>query len=198
MIEESTDIESLVILARDGDRTACERLIEVSRADIFRTVYYRTQSRMDAEDLTQEIFMKMIEKLHTLKEPNRFRPWLYRLAINKVRDFHRKRKFVSTFLNVVQKEEDRKIEESIHEDSSTYSNVAGREFWKMFGQFGEKLAKSERDVFFLRFLDGLTIKEVAETLKKSESAVKTYLYRAIDKFKNDSRMIGLLREINHE
>ena len=41
-------------------------------------------------------------------------------------------------------------------------------------------------MFFLRFLDSMSLKEIAEALKKSESAVKTHLYRAIKKFKDDA------------
>jgi RNA polymerase sigma-70 factor (ECF subfamily) len=51
----------------------------------------------------------------------------------------------------------------------------------------------EREVFTLRYLDQLGIKEIAETLKKSESTVKTHLYRALKKFRRASELRALLK-----
>ena len=60
----------------------------------------------------------------------------------------------------------------------------------MLGQ----LSKMEQEVFLLRFLDELGIKEIAEVLHKSESTVKTHLYRALGKFKNDTAFRAFIKE----
>jgi RNA polymerase sigma-70 factor (ECF subfamily) len=52
----------------------------------------------------------------------------------------------------------------------------------------------EREVFMLRFLDNLNINEIAQTLKKSESTVKTHLYRALAKFKKEKALRQFLQE----
>jgi RNA polymerase sigma-70 factor (ECF subfamily) len=52
----------------------------------------------------------------------------------------------------------------------------------------------EREVFMLRFLDNLNINEIAQILKKSESTVKTHLYRALAKFKKEKRLRQFLQE----
>jgi RNA polymerase sigma-70 factor (ECF subfamily) len=51
----------------------------------------------------------------------------------------------------------------------------------------------EREVFSLRFIDDLNLREIAQTLNRSESAVKTHLYRAIKKFKDDSALSDFLQ-----
>jgi len=70
-----------------------------------------------------------------------------------------------------------------------------REFWDRLKKFAGGLSRWEREIFFLRFLDQLTIREIAEALQKSESAVKTHLYRAVNKFKNDREMALLMEGI---
>jgi RNA polymerase sigma-70 factor (ECF subfamily) len=96
--EDKGDLASRVERARGGDRSALGELIAEFQEDIFRMVYYRTRSRMDAEDLTQEIFLKVFDNLPALKDPRMFRSWLFRIAVNKVYDYHRKKRFRALFV----------------------------------------------------------------------------------------------------
>ena len=73
------------------------KLAELFHPDIFRLVYYKTGSRMDAEDITQEIFIKMVKYLHRLKKPDKFKSWIYSIAYNHVRDYYRKQKMLGVF-----------------------------------------------------------------------------------------------------
>lgn len=167
--------------ARAGNRTSLERLVNLFHEDIFRMVFYRTRSRMDAEDLTQEIFMQMMKSLPNLKDTSRFRPWLFRIAINRVRDFHRKKSILNFFGTSAD------VEDSTHistEDSEYPADrLVQKEFWKQFHKFTKCLSPGEREVFTLRFADHLGIREIAETLEKNESTVKTLLYRALKKLR---------------
>ena len=95
------NLTHLVGNAKSGDRASIEELAILFHKEIFRMVYYRTGSRMDAEDLTQEIFIKMSKNLNSLKDPSRFKAWLYSIALNRVRDFYRKKKLLS-FLTLQQ------------------------------------------------------------------------------------------------
>ena len=88
-------LSSLAESARSGNRAALEELANLFHKEIFRLVYKRTYSRMDAEDLTQEIFLEVSRSIGRLKDPARFKAWLYRIAINRVRDFYRKKKLMS-------------------------------------------------------------------------------------------------------
>ena len=90
---QGNQVSTLVEQARAGDRNAFEKLIALHQDEIFRLVFFRTRSRFDAEDLTQDIFMAAFKYLPQLKDSDRFRPWLYKIALNRVHDFHRKNKF---------------------------------------------------------------------------------------------------------
>ena len=151
-------------------------------------VYSRNVSRMDAEDLTQEIFLAMSKNLHQLKDTTRFKAWLYRIALNRIKDFHRKKNFLSLFsLKPTENTE------SLGESHNALGDVMGKEFWRQFHGLTRQMSKKEREVFILRYVDQLGIRELAETLKNSESTVKTHLYRALKKFKKAPGLRSFLK-----
>ena len=190
--EEGSRVALAVESALAGDRACFEELITIYQEKIFRLVYYRTGSRMDAEDLTQDIFMKAFKSLHTLKDKERFGSWLFSIAVNKVRDFHKKKRLLVFFgLEQDIKNPDTSDVE-IHDDPHGVNHIMRQEFWGHVRRLMEKLSQWEHEVFLLRFLDQLTIKEIAQTLSKSESAIKTHLYRAIKKFKENPELTRLL------
>ena len=57
----------------------------------------------------------------------------------------------------------------------------------------KKLSRWEREVFLLKYLDQLTIREISQVLNKSESTVKTHLYRWVEKFKKSQESIQMLQ-----
>lgn len=190
--EEGSRVASAVESALAGDRASFEELITIYQEKIFQMVYYRTGSRMDAEDLTQDIFMKAFRSLNTLKDKTRFRSWLFSIAVNRVRDFHRKKQILQFFDRDGDMRDPDTSNVEMHDEPQEVNHVMRQEFWGHVKNFSDKLSRGEREVFFLRFLDELTIREIAQTLSKSESAIKTHLYRAIKKFKENHELTQLL------
>lgn len=182
--------------ASDGDRAAFDRLVDLFWEDIFRMVYYRTFSRLDAEDLTQDIFMRAYSNMGRLRKFDRFRPWLFRIAVNMVRDFQRKNRLLSIF-RVSDRLEEPDLPQT-QDRLSPLNLVLKQEFWERVREFSDGLPRLEREVFLLRFMDHLTISEIAASLKKNENTVKTHLYRAVNKFRKNRGLAGLLREGPHE
>ncbi len=185
---------SLVEQARDGKRAAFAQLADRFHEDIFRTVFYRVRSRADAEDITQDVFLKAFQKISGIKDASKFRGWLFSIALNRIKDFHRKRRFRSLF-----KTEDENIEshpsvEAESDQPEALDQVLREDFWRQVRLVLNKLSKMEREVFMLRFFDQLGINEIADVLKKNESTVKTHLYRALAKYKKEPAMRQLLKE----
>ena len=183
----------LVERAREGDGNAFEKLMEMHQDEIFRLVFFRTRSRIDSEDLTQDIFMSAFKYLPQLKDLDRFRPWLYKIALNRVNDFHRKNKLLAYFGITEHREEIDVADVEPHRDPSALDSIIQKEFWLRVKQLSKKFSRMEKEVFFLRFVDDLNLREIAQTLGRSESAVKTHLYRAIRKFKEDSALSDFLQ-----
>jgi len=191
----SAQLVSLVDQAREGNRTAFAQLADRFHKDIFRMVFYRIRSRVDAEDITQDVFLKAYQKIASIKDAAKFRGWLFSIALNRIRDFQRKKRFRSLF-----KMEDENIEshptEKVDPDQpDALGHVLRKDFWRQIGLILKKLPQMEREVFLLRFFDHLSINEIAGVLKKNESTVKTHLYRALAKFKKEPAMRQLLNEI---
>jgi len=190
---QSVQLTALVERARGGDRDAFEKLIELHQGEIFRLVFFRTRSRIDSEDLTQDIFMSAFKYLPQLKDSDRFRSWLYRIALNRVHDFHRKNKFLAFFGITEHRDATEVADVEPHLNPGALDTVIRKEFWLHVKQLTKRFSRMEKEVFFLRFVDDLNLREIAQTIKRSESAVKTHLYRAIKKFKEDSAMSDFLQ-----
>ncbi len=179
--------ESLIKCARDGDHEAFEALARFYWAPVYKMVYYRIRSRMDAEDITQDVFVTVFKRINALKEVSKFRSWLFSIAINRVRDYRRKRRLLG-LIGISASKADQKIERCEQSgDQDPLGNTIKRDFWAQIDKFLSKLSKMEKEVFVLRFMDQLNINEIAEIMGKSQSTIKTHLYRALKKFKDETR-----------
>jgi len=185
--EQSHGVDSatveMVEKAQAGDQTAFHRLVDRFQPEIYRMIFYRTRSQMDAEDLTQDVMLKAYRHIGRLQSPEVFRSWLYRIAVNRVKDYYRKKQFKSLFGFVSMDEEAFHETAEMVEDPEVEGGISKKDFWRQIGQMLTHLSAMEKEVFTLRFLDQLTIKEMSEALDKNESTIKTHLYRALRKVK---------------
>jgi len=184
----------LVKRAKAGSRSAFTELVDLFKDDIFKMIFYRIRTQMDAEDITQEVFMQAFKKLPGLKKTERFKSWLFSIAINRVRDFYRKKRFRSLFQPPDAGNDIQPLDTQIHNQPEAVDELMKQDFWKQIGLILNKLSRMEREVFLLRFLDLLSIKEISTVLKKNESTVKTHLYRALVKFRKSPSTNRLLKE----
>ena len=187
-------LTQLVEKARDGHRPAFDQLIDRYQGDIFRMIYFRIHRQMDAEDLTQDVFIRAYRSISRLREPNRFRSWLYTIAVNRVNDYLRKRRVRSIFKSSDEGPEIQPETDEQRDRPEALEQVLKVDFWRQIDRISKKLSKMEREVFMLRFMDDLNINEIAQVLKKSESTIKTHLYRALAKFRKEKELRQFLQE----
>ena len=88
-MDSTTDIE-LVDLALDGDPRAFEKLFQRHYDAVYRMAYKWCGVKADAEDIAQEVFVKLARSLASFSRRAAFCTWLYRITINTAKDFHRK------------------------------------------------------------------------------------------------------------
>ncbi|HLC14916.1 MAG TPA: RNA polymerase sigma factor [Thermodesulfovibrionia bacterium] len=186
--DSDSKLSALVKEAKDGSRKALEALAARFHKEVFRLVYCRVFSRHDAEDLTQEIFMQMVKSIQGLKEETRFKAWLYRIALNRVNDFFRQRERTDTE-EPIEPDND----EAFFDHNNPELLLLRKEFWLRFNAFTTQLPRQEQEVFLLRFVEQMGIAEIASVLKKNESTVKTHLYRALKKFRQNTEFRMLLQ-----
>src|SRR4051812_44344219 len=85
--KSSPQFTELVKAAQGGDRDALSRLIEATQDDVYRFCIYLTGEKNLAQDLTQDVFIKVVSHLKNLKEPEQFKSWLFQVAKNLFLDF---------------------------------------------------------------------------------------------------------------
>ncbi len=171
---------ALVELARAGDQAAFEKLVRQYDRQIFRTAQHITQNREDAEDITQDVFLKAYRKLDQFQGNSKFSTWLTRIAVNESLMRLRKRKTSRT----VSMDQDVQTEEgSIPRDFADWSpnpeqNFTQSELSEILKKTIAGLAPGFRTVFTLRDIENLSTEETAEALGLSVPAVKSRLLRA--------------------
>jgi len=185
----------LVLSAVAGSTPAFHQLADRYQDAVYRLVYHRLRSQMDAEDLTQDVFFKAYRQLHKLKHPERFKSWLFSIALNRIRDHLRREKIKRLFGLVPGESAEPEAHRADPAAPDGFSQLGRRQFWDIVTAIVETMSAGEREVFLLRFIDQLGLAEMAQVLKKGESTVKTQLYRSIAKFRThpeSDRLKGLL------
>jgi RNA polymerase sigma-70 factor (ECF subfamily) len=161
----------LVKQAKSGDAEAYGQLYDHYAPMVFRFLYAQLPDRMDAEDLTAEVFMQAWRSLASYEERGfAFSAFLFRIARNLVSDFYRKRK------EIVNSE----ILEGIAEDQNSLPKAFAlkQEHQELYRTLSQ-LNANYRTVLVLRFLNELSPQETAQAMKRSEGAVRVLQHRAL-------------------
>lgn len=164
----------LVIRAQQGDSDPLGELYNRYHESIYRFILARTASSALAEDLTGEVFLRMLSSLASYQAAQDipFRAWLYRIARNLLVDHYRK--------------EGRHALESLTETLSSRDSECNPAFAVEHKLTLEEVQKAlasldemQHEVIVLRFLVGLSLKDVAYALDKSIAAVKAHQHRGL-------------------
>ncbi len=165
-------IASLVNRAQHGDPGSVGALYEAFRLSIYRYMFYRTGDAQTADDLTSEVFLRMIRGLAGYRQQEvSFQAWLFQIAHNLLTDHYRKMSVRNHISLEEQEMTMQEPKESAHTDRSLNSVT--------LRQALNRLNSEQRDVIVLRFVAGMPIAEVAQALNKSEDAIKGLQRRAL-------------------
>ena len=162
---------SLLSRARALDEAALAEIHDTYYGPIFRYVIYRVSDRKAAEDLTSEVFVRLLSALRDKSAPQKtLRGWLYGVASHVVNDYHRKRYRVDHV----------ELQESIPSNmAGPAERVATNLRWQQVKAALPLLTEAQREVLALRFGQELPIREAARLMGKSEGAVKQLQARAL-------------------
>jgi len=176
----------LVERARDGEIAAFRKLVERYKKKIYYLSLDLTGNHHDAEDLSQEVFIKAYRSLKNFRGDAKFNSWLYRITVNTCISQHRKKSVAAmTLLD----DFDRDRTQIHFDDGETIYNPEHSAEAGLIQQHLEsalqRLTPRERSVFVLRHYNDLPLKEIAQILKITEGTVKSMLFRAIQKLQNE-------------
>jgi RNA polymerase sigma factor (sigma-70 family) len=134
-------------------------------------------SHDDADDLTQDVFIKIHNNIHTFRQDSQLFTWIYRIATNECLNFlqRKKRRF---FLPVGN------LQEDLMEKLTSSPHLSGEEVHLKLQQALLKLPDKQRLVFNMKYFDDLTYEEMAEITKTSVGALKASYHIAVKKIED--------------
>lgn len=159
----------------NGSQAAMEVLTRKYYKTIFSFVYRKVGSKDIAYELTQEIFIKVIQRIHTYTSKGNFSSWLYSIAVNHCRDYWRSADYMRT-------SKQSELPETIASEKSSVSYIFDRK------QTREQVKKAinslpdyQKEAIILKYFHQMKIKGIAEVTNTNVSTVKSRLKQGLEK-----------------
>jgi RNA polymerase sigma-70 factor (ECF subfamily) len=162
----------LIQKATAGDADAFARLYDTYVDEVYRFVYYRVSDEDTAEDLTSQIFFKAWDNLHRYQvRGSPFKAWLFQIARNLVIDYYRTRKEVLPLEPHALLEPD--------PAANVSEKVEQRLEAERLRNLLQGLTDDQREVLTLKYINGLSTKEIAKVMKKGQGAIRALQMRGL-------------------
>ena len=166
------EIRKLILKAKEGDDEAFGQVFEEYFTPIYRYLYFRLGDKTLADDLTQDVFLKVFESLESLvvsdKSPLTY---FYTVARNLLIDNYRKKKIPTI-------DEDEAVNKLVEEDNPEKQAILGDDIKKLKDDL-QKISPAEADALILKFIDNYSNKEIGQIMGKSEEAVRQLQSRGL-------------------
>ncbi len=176
--------KELIERARQGENLAFEQLIQRYDRRVMALALQLLGNRTDAEDVCQEVFMKVYQKIHQFQYRSEFYTWLYRIAVNCAITYRKKRRRYShTSIDATAEDENGYSRMPVDKESRTDAPLLQSELQEQIQSGMENLSLMQRTVFVLRFYQDFKIKEIAQIIGCTEGTVKNYLFRSTQKIR---------------
>jgi len=163
--------------AKKGDVTSYEEIYGAFARKVLNFIFRMVNSREEAEDLTQETFVTVYQKLGSLKDDGRFEPWLFRIARNFV--YQKYRAHPPATVSIDETDEDGQVVTQLVEAGKNPDEAfQSGELEDVVSDTIASLPEKYREVFVLSALQNLGYQQIAEIVDRSLSSVKTDIHRA--------------------
>jgi len=186
-VSERDKLIHLAELAVHGGRTELVTLCEAITRDVFFRVMRYIPNNMDAEDVAQNILVRVCENISGLKKPAAFGNWLSAIIKNEINRFHGKRTIHGTAVNIDEyiatDAHDTLVEDDVDFLPSEY--VIREEERKVVMSLVDKLPERQLEAILLHYFEGLSITETAQQMEVTQPAVSRYLALAKKKVKTE-------------
>ncbi len=170
-----------------GDHTAFHKLVGRYKKKIYYLAYDIAGDHHEAEDISQEVFIKMYRSLKTFRRDAKMSSWLYQITVNTSIDSLRKKS--SRPARSIDEFDSMNVQENLPTSGSHSSDpLRSTEFSQIqnhiFGAL-QKISPKERTVFVMRHYNDLKLNEIAEILNVTIGTVKSLLFRAIKRLRKE-------------
>ncbi len=183
--------EAIIIgrLKQDDD-SAFRNLFEEYKRLVFHVAYRLTGNVHEAEDVVQEVFLKIHKGIKGFRHECSLKTWILKIAVNLCKNRYRRKKLFSFFSlshGSQEDEEDSPFEICTQDDPT--ETIFQRQRLEVLRKAMMGLPRKQREVFIMKHLEEMKIKEIAEVLDCSEGTVKAHLFKAIQ------RLLPIMKEM---
>lgn len=170
---------ALIVAIREGRPSAADQLVKITFDDLFRWCRYHGRRGVSAEDLTHDALVRMLDQLPKLRDPDRFRPWMWGVAWRVLKESERRTRWRRWLPAAAQLGAD--LEQDVH----TAERVA------KVGEVLERLTTEDRALLFLAYVEELGRKDIAQQLSIAEGTLNRRLTAARAAFAEVAVSVGL-------
>ncbi|MFQ5867285.1 MAG: RNA polymerase sigma factor [bacterium] len=175
----------LLAKVKKGDQQAFELLVRKYKMTVFNTIYSIMGNPQEADDIAQEVFLKVYTKAGSFKGESSFSTWLYRITINRCLDKLRNRKNrIISYETEFNQEEKLKLKDVlVSKEGDITEELRKKELEDIVQKAMNSLPEKDRIILTLKEIDRLSYKEISQVMKISLTKVKIWLFRARQKLK---------------
>ena len=167
-------MEELIKRAQKGDKEAFTEIILSIRNELYKIAKTRIINENDIDDIIQETMIEVYKSIKQLRDLKKLKMWVIKILINKCNKFYKRKskKDISLEETNINSIIARNNNEDVENDMNFYSLI-------------KNLKYDERIVILLYYMEGYSVEEISEIIKMNKNTVKTNLYRARQKIKNE-------------
>ncbi len=173
-MKEKTDLE-LVGLVRQKNTAAFNELVLRYQEKLYWVARRVVGSHEEADDVVQDVFIRVYEGIGKFREESNFYTWLYRIAMNMSLNALQKKR-IRTFVQF-----DEIMDQLFHSDDNTDKSLLRKEYQTLLDRSIDRLPAKQKAVFIMRYYDELSYQEMAKILHKSEGGLKANYFHALKK-----------------
>lgn len=167
------------------DESSFKQLVELHQDRVFNTCLGFVRNELDADDLTQEVFIEVFNKIKNFRGDASISTWLYKISVNKSLEYIRKRKRKKRFGFLYSLFPDEEISSSrLKNFDHPGIQYEKKELASELFMAIDKLPKNQMTAFTLHKIDGLSYEEISKVMGKSTSAIESLLHRAKNGLRN--------------
>lgn len=185
-LNEAPDDQELIARTLGGDSAAFGEIVERFQRKIFRVAYAIVRDEVEADTITQDVFIQAYTHLASFEGRAELETWLTRIAINRSRDSLRRRRFVSLFTGQEDEDEERaQLYEPVDERPDPEREIMTRQLRAAIERAERKLSGQQKIIFRLRHYEERSAEEIATLLGLAAGTVRAHLFRAVHKIRKE-------------
>ncbi len=156
--------------AKDGDRMAQAEVFKYYKDYIFRSAFFMLRNEDEADDIVENVFIKVFSNFSSFDMTRSFHPWLSRIVLNETRTYIKKNRRAYT-------------NQDFALDNIPSRSTENREKAQQIQRYMKELNAKDREIISMRYFQELTIEEIARAVNISVANAKVRIHRATKKLK---------------